>query len=190
MSSKSLVIGLLALGLMSSFVFLASKASDHETRDVETLITQAVMPLPPALKAGATVVSVGENDQRTVLRKGSNNMMCRADDPAPGFMVICYHKDLDTYWTLASPVLADGASPKEERDYLLTAVKEGRLSPVRGGILYVLNGTFVENALPMSVIFIPNLTAETSGLSNVPNQHQPWLMWGGTALSHVMIPGK
>ena len=190
MCSKSLVLGLLAMGLLSSFVSLESEASDHETRDLETLITQAVMPLPPALKAGATVVSVGANDQRTVLRKGSNNMMCRADDPAPGFMVICYHKDLDTYWTLASPVLADGASPKEERDYLLNAVKEGKLSPVRGGILYVLNGTFVENALPMSVIFIPNLTAETSGLSNVPNQHQPWLMWGGTALSHVMIPGK
>ena len=134
MSSKSLVIGLLTMGLMSSFVSLAS---DHDTRDVDTLILQAVMPLPPALKDGATVVSVGPNDNRTVLRKGSNNMMCRADDPAPGFMVICYHKDLDTYWTLASPVLADGASPKEERDYLLTAVKEGKLSPVRGGILSV-----------------------------------------------------
>ena len=95
MCSKSLVLGLLAMGLMSSFVSLESEASDHDTRDVETLITQAVMPLPPALKAGATVVSVGANDQRTVLRKGSNNMMCRADDPAPGFMVICYHKDLD-----------------------------------------------------------------------------------------------
>ena len=187
MSSKSLVLVLLALGLMSSYVSLAS---DHDTRDAETLISQALMPLPPALKDGATVVSVGENDKRTVLRKGSSNMMCRADDPAPGFMVICYHKDLDTYWTLAAPVLADGASPKEERDYLLAAVKEGKLSPVRGGILYVLNGTFVENALPMSVIFVPNLTAESSGLSDVPNQHQPWLMWGGTALSHVMIPGK
>ena len=187
MCRKSLVLVLLGLGLMSSFALIAS---DHGKRDSETLISQAIMPLPPALKAGATVVSVGENDQRTILRKGSNNMMCRADDPAPGFMVICYHKDLDTYWTLAAPVLADGASPKEERDYLLTAVKEGKLSPVRGGILYVLNGTYVENALPMSVIFIPNLTAETSGLSNVPNQHQPWLMWGGTPLSHVMIPGK
>ena len=187
MSSKSLVLVLLALGLMSSYVSLAS---DHDTRDAETLISQALMPLPPALKDGATVVSVGENDKRTVLRKGSNNMMCRADDPAPGFMVICYHKDLDTYWTLAAPVLADGATPREERDYLLAAVKEGKLSPVRGGILYVLNGTFVENALPMSVIFVPNLTAESSGLSDVPNQHQPWLMWGGTALSHVMIPGK
>ena len=187
MSSKSLVLGLLALGLMSSFVSLET---DHDKRDAETLILQALMPLPPALKDGATVVSVGENDKRTVLRKGSNNMMCRADDPAPGFMVICYHKDLDTYWTLAAPVLADGATPREERDYLLAAVKEGKLSPVRGGILYVLNGTFVENALPMSVIFVPNLTAESTRLSDVPNQHKTWLMWGGTALSHVMIPGK
>ena len=67
MNSKSVGIGLLVMGLMSSFVSLAS---DHDTRDVDTLISQAVMPLPPALKDGATVVSVGENDKRTVLRKG------------------------------------------------------------------------------------------------------------------------
>ena len=162
-----------------------SFADDHASK-----IAQAVMPLPPSLQADATVVQVASDGERTVLRKGSNQMMCRADDPAPGFMVICYHEDLDPYWTLAAPVLAEGATPSEERDFLLAAVDAGKLTPVRGGILYVLNGTFVENALPMSVIFIPNLTSAASGLANVPNQHQPWLMWEGTSLSHVMIPGK
>ena len=160
-------------------------ADDHAAK-----IAQAVMPLPPSLQAEATVVQVTGGGEKTVLRKGSNQMMCRADDPAPGFMVICYHEDLDSYWTLAAPILADGASPTEERDFLLAAVEAGKLPPVRGGIRYVLNGTFIENALPMSVIFIPNLTSAASGLANVPNQHQPWLMWEGTPLSHVMIPGK
>ena len=40
------------------------------------------------------------------------------------------------------------------------------------------------------LIFIPNLTAAASGFANVPDPHQPWLMWEGTPLSHVMIPGK
>ena len=173
------------LFIILSSLSMAAFADGHATK-----IAQAVMPLPPSLQAGATVVAVASNGEKTVLRQGSNQMMCRADDPAPGFMVICYHTDLDPYWTLAAPVLADGATPNEERDFLLTAVSDGKLEPVRGGILYVLNGTFVENALPMSVIFIPNLTAAASGLANVPNQHQPWLMWEGTSLSHVMIPGK
>ena len=180
----------LTLAALTFSCSLVAFASDHGKQELKTLISQATMPLPPSLQAGAEVVSVASDGEKTVLRKGSNNMMCRADDPAPGFMVICYHKSLDNYWTLAGPVLAGGATPKEERDFLLAAVKEGKLSPVRGGILYVLNGAFVENALPLSVIFIPNLTAETTGLANVPDQHQPWLMWEGTPLSHVMIPGK
>lgn len=153
-------------------------------------IAQAVMPLPPSLQAEATVVQVTGDEEKTVLRKDSNRMMCRADDPAPGFMVICYHEDLDSYWTLAAPILADGAPPTKERDFLMAAVEASKLAPVRGGILYVLNGPFVENALLMSVTFRANLTSAAGGLANVPNQHQPWLMWEGTPLSHVMIPGK
>ena len=165
-------------------------ADEYGGDEISLLVKHAVMPLPPSLQAEATVVSVSVDGEKTTLRKGTNNMMCRADDPSPGFTVICYHKDLDTYWTLASPILADGAAPDVERDFLLGEVDKGTLTPTRGGILYILNGTFVENALPMSVIFIPNLTAAASGLANVPNQHQPWLMWEGTPLSHVMIPGK
>ena len=86
--------------------------------------------------------------------------------------------------------MADGAPPTKERDFLMAAVEAGKLAPVRGGILYVLNGLFVENALLMSVIFRANLTSAAGGLANVPNQHQPWLMCEGTPLSHVMIPGK
>lgn len=85
---------------------------------------------------------------------------------------------------------ADGANPDDERDFLLAAVSEGKLMPERGGILYVLTGTFIENALRMSAIFIPNLTGAASGLANVPEQHQPWLTWEGTPLSHVMFPGN
>ncbi|MDC3123323.1 hypothetical protein OBB00_01185 [Gammaproteobacteria bacterium] len=146
------------------------------------------MPLPPSLRAEATVVRVKGDGKKTVFHKGSNRMMCRADDPAPGFMVICYHEDLVLYWTLAAPISADGAFPGEERDFLLAAVEAGKLAHVRGGTLYELNGTFVENALPMSVIFIPNSTSAAGSLANLPNQHQPWLMWEGTPLSHVMIP--
>ena len=113
-----------------------------------------------------------------------------ADDPAPGFMVICYDDDLDLYYTFAAPISADGSLPTEERDFLLAAAEAGKLTPFRGGILYLLNGTFVENPLPMSIIFIPNLTSAASSFANVPNQDQPWLIWEGTPLSNVMMPGK
>mgnify|MGYP004204670103 FL=1 len=53
------------------------------------------MPLPPSLRAEAAVVRVKGDEEKTVSQKGPNRMMCRADDPTPGSMVICCHDDLD-----------------------------------------------------------------------------------------------
>ncbi|MDC0069035.1 hypothetical protein OAL10_09630 [Gammaproteobacteria bacterium] len=164
-------------------------ADGHGGKEIETLIKHAVMPLPPSLQADATVVFVNTSGEKKFLRKGSNNMMCRADDPTPGFSVICYHESLDSYWSLASSDAAED-SPEGKRSFLLKAVREGRVNPTRGGILYLLRGAAIHNALPMSVVFIPNLNSKTTGLANVPNPHQPWLMWEGTAISHIMIPGS
>jgi hypothetical protein len=174
----------LGFGLLSNAL-----ASDQQRNALETLVAQAVMPLPPSLQSGATVISVNDEGEKKVLRKGSNDMMCRADSPATGFLVMCYHKRLDNYLSYSSSNAAND-SPVRNRDYLLDLVEKGTITPTKGGILYRLRGDAVENAVPMSVIFIPNLTAATTGFANVPDPHQPWLMWEGTPLSHVMIPGK
>ena len=172
------------------FVVLSNAfAADQQRNALETLVAQAVMPLPPSLQSGATVISVNDKGQKKVLRKGTSDMMCRADAPATGFSVMCYHKRLDNYLSHSSSNAAND-SPVRNRDFLLDLVAKGTITPTKGGILYMLRGNAVENAVPMSVIFIPNLTAATTGFANVPDPHQPWLMWEGTPLSHVMIPGK
>ena len=174
----------LGLGVLSNAL-----ASDQQRNALETLVAQAVLPLPPSLQSGATVISVNDEGEKKVLRKGSNDMMCRADSPATGFSVTCYHKRLDNYLSYSTSNAAND-SPVRNRDFLLDLVAKGTITPTKGGILYMLRGNAVENAVPMSVIFIPNLTAATTGFANVPDPHQPWLMWEGTPLSHVMIPGK
>ena len=172
------------------FVVLSNAfAADQQSNALETLVAQAVMPLPPSLQSGATVISVNDKGQKKVLRKGTSDMMCRADAPATGFSVMCYHKRLDNYLSHSSSNAAND-SPVRNRDFLLDLVAKGTITPTKGGILYRLRGDAVENAVPMSVIFIPNLTAAATGFANVPDPHQPWLMWEGTPLSHVMIPGK
>ena len=174
----------LGLGVLSNAL-----ASDQQRNALETLVAQAVLPLPPSLQSGATVISVNNEGEKKVLRKGSNDMMCRADSPATGFSVTCYHKRLDNYLSYSTSNAAND-SPVRNRDFLLDLVAKGTITPTKGGILYMLRGNAVENAVPMSVIFIPNLTAAATGFANVPDPHQPWLMWEGTPLSHVMIPGK
>ena len=160
----------LGFGLLSNAL-----ASDQQRNALETLV--------------APVISVNDKGEKKVLRKGTSDMMCRADSPATGFFVMCYHKRLDNYLSYSSSNAAND-SPVRNRDYLLDLVEKGTITPTKGGILYRLRGDAVENAVPMSVIFIPNLTAAATGFANVPDPHQPWLMWEGTPLSHVMIPGK
>ncbi len=172
------------------FVVLSNAlASDRQRNALEMLVAQAVMPLPPSLQSGATVISVNDDGEKKVLRKGTSDMMCRADAPTAGFSVTCYHKRLDNYLSHSSSNAAND-SPVRNREFLLDLVAKGTITPTRGGILYMLKGDAVENAVPLSVIFIPNLTAAAAGFANVPDPHQPWLMWEGTPLSHVMIPGK
>ena len=92
---------------------------------------------------------------------------------------------------MALPILAAGKSPDEERDALLSAVKAGKLlPPASGRVLYTLVGAHIERARPLTVVYLPHLTSTDTGLPATPDPHRLWLMWEGTPLAHVMIPGK
>jgi len=153
-------------------------------------ITEALLPLPESLRGGATVVLYQEPGKRTVLRKGTNQIICRADAPTPGFTAWCYHKDLEAYATRAEQLATEGKSVEEMRDTLSAEVKAGKVQIVQGGTEYEVTGPTPEQALPIMAIFLPNATAESTGLSTEPNNYRPWLMWAGTPVAHVMLPGK
>ena len=62
----------------------------------EERIAQAIAPLPEALRGGATVLSFDENDNSSVLRQGTNNMVCWADDSTEEFNVSCFPKSIES----------------------------------------------------------------------------------------------
>jgi hypothetical protein len=51
-------------------------------------------------------------------------------------------------------------------------------------------GDSQESSLPLMAVFLPNATAESTGLSVQRDHFRPWLMWAGTPFAHVMIPGQ
>jgi hypothetical protein len=161
-----------------------------QERTAEKQITEAVLPLPDSLRGGATVVLDAAPGKRTVLRKGTNQIICRADAPTPGFTVWCYHKDLEAFVTREEQLTTEGKSVEETRDTLSAEVKAGKVQIVPGGTEYVVTGPTPEQALPIMAVFLPNATAESTGLSTEPNNYRPWLMWAGTPVAHVMLPGK
>lgn len=161
-----------------------------EEKSADQWIAEALLPLPEPLRAGATVVLDREPGKREVLRKGTNHIICRADTPAPGFAVRCYHKDLDAGYTRGDELRAGGASEDRVRDTLDAEIRSGKLKTFAGATTYSLTGSSLVGALPLTVLFLPGATSESTGLPAEPSNYRPWLMWAGTAAAHIMIPGK
>jgi hypothetical protein len=153
-------------------------------------ITEALLPLPEPLRDGATVVLDAVPGKRIVLRKGTNNIICRANTTTPGFNVYCYQKELDTFWTRFGKLALEGKSNTEILNILSAEFTPGEVKSLSGVALYRLSGESPESSLPIMSVFLPYASSESTGLSAERNHYRPWLMWPGTPFAHVMIPGK
>ena len=64
----------------------------------ENQIKAAVLAAPADKRAGAAVYGYNNKQELTLLRKGTNELVCVADDPSQkGFSASCYHRDLDPF---------------------------------------------------------------------------------------------
>lgn len=171
-------------------VYLLSPAHSQAS-DVDNRIANAVLPLPAPLQAGATVVAYDADMKQTILRRGTNDLICIADGPGSGFSVLCQHENVMAYWLRGVELVAGGASRQERDEIRNEEMEQGRLpAPEPGQARYGLAGRDAESATPIMVVMLPFATKETTGLSTEPNNYRPWLMQAGTVGAHIMIPGK
>jgi hypothetical protein len=186
---RRLLVALVALVPWLAVAPAAQEAKDAGSAD--KLIAEALLPLPESLRPGATVVLDRQPGKREVLRKGTNEMVCRASAPgSPFFFVRCYHKDLETLMTRLDELTASGTNEHQMHETLGAEVKSGKLRIPSGAAVYALAGSDVQGALPIMVVYMPGATSESTGLSSQPNSYRPWLMFAGTPIAHIMIPGK
>lgn len=157
-------------------------------------VTQATLPLPDDLRAGAAVfrydVKTGE---RITLRQGTNAVECtpRGND---GF-TWCYHKATGPRRDLAARLRAQGKPPAEVQAAVAAATAAGTIPPAPWGTLsYRLYGKQDRIQL-LWVLSVPGATAESIGVSDADHREDalggrgvPWLMLAGTPGAHVMIP--
>jgi hypothetical protein len=167
--------------------------------DKETQIKNALLAAPQEHRENATVMGYSPKGEFVVLRKGTNGMICLADDPAAkGFNVSCYHQDLDPFMARGRALKTEGKSFQEVFDIREKEVKAGTLKmPSQPATLYVYS-TSEEKYNPATgdiqdgylryVIYIPWATAESTGLPLKPEfAGQPWIMDPGTHRAHIMI---
>jgi hypothetical protein len=162
-------------------------------------IKTAVLASPTDKRAGATVYGYNPSGDFVLLVKGSDEMVCLADDPKQkGFSVACYQRDLDPFMARGRELKKEGKSQKEVFDIREAEVKSGKLTmPKNPAILYVFSSTDenyntstgeVKDGNFRYVVYIPYATAESTGLPLKPEAPgMPWLMDAGTHRAHIMI---
>lgn len=183
--------------LLSSWTFLAQETPEIPTPEVQ--ITTALLPLPEAERAGAKVYGYSPSGTLGVLREGSGNMVCIADDPGKeGISVACYSVALEPFMARGRKLTEEGKDFKEKFDIREQEATSGKLKmPSNPSMMYVYYGKDedynaatgeLEHGKFRYVVYIPYATTETTGLPASPHAPgMPWLMDPGTHRAHIMI---
>jgi len=157
-------------------------------------IASSILAAPKERRADATVLGYNDKGAVVTLRKGTNDMICLADDPSDKtFSVACYHKDLEPFMARGRE-LAKDVKGKERHEARWKEVDEGKVKmPKEARMLYVLTGSGYDAAKGEVidpylrwVVYVPYATPESTGLTTTPGP-APWLMYPGTAGAHIMI---
>lgn len=167
--------------------------------DAKMQIKLALLAAPPEKRDSATVYGYDADSNLAVIRKGTNEMICLADDPRDtGFSVACYTKELEPLMQSGRDLREQGMSGKQLFDERGKEVNEGTLKmPKTPATLYVYSASEkdvnhstgdVKNGYLRYVIYVPFATAASTGLPEKPSAPgMPWIMDPGTYHSHVMI---
>ncbi len=189
------IIVLASCLLFPGFASLAQNNIPAASVQIQT----AVLAAPLDKREKATVLGYNEKGEFVELRKGSNEIICLADDPKlAGLSVAAYHQDLEPFMKRGRDLRFSGKSAKDATEMRDEEVKTGKLSmPKQPTTLYVytakaenFNATTgtVKDGFLRYVIYVPYATAESTGLPTKPDlAGMPWLMDAGSHRAHIMI---
>ena len=187
--------------LFLCILILIERTSFAQTKppSAEVQIKSALMAAPADKRDGATVYGYSQNNELVILKQGTNELICVADDPSqPEFSVACYHKDLHPFMQRGRELRKEGRSNQQVFDEREKEAKSGRLiMPKQPTTLVVVSAKDadvdkstgeVKNSYMRSVVYIPYATAESTGLPLKPEAPgMPWIMHPGTHGAHIMI---
>lgn len=165
----------------------------------ELQIKMAVQAAPAVQRDSAMVYGYAADGTFTVLRKGTNDLVCLADNPKQkGVYISCYFKELEPFMARGRGLSAEKKSFKQKMDTREQEVKSGKLQmPKQPTTLFAYWGSDealnqetgeLSDAQRRYVVYIPFATAKSTGLPNKPDvPGMPWIMDEGTHKAHIMI---
>lgn len=184
------------------YCLLAASASVASAQSVShplpaRQIAAAVSTLPEQQQSSARVLGYDAQGKLAVLRKGSNDFTCIADDGvSKQYHVACYHKSLEAFMARGRELHAMKKS-RESIDSIRGAdIKAGRYAmPAKPAALYQYYASrdsvdasgSVKGASYLYVVYTPYATAKSTGITENPIEGGPWIMYPGKPWAHMMI---
>ena len=185
------------------FLFIASsiyaQQGNRKILSPEIQIKTATLPAPEEDRDAAMVYGYDDSGKLIILREGSNNLVCLADDPAKdGIQVSCYFRDLDPFMARGRALKEKGIETQKLRKIRGEEVESGSLKmPDVPSMQYILSGTEenydkqtgeLQDAYFRYVIYTPFATTESTGLPDRPHvPGMPWLRDPGKHRAHIMV---
>ena len=191
--NRELLAGVLALALGSGTACAQVPPAPQQ-------IAAALLAAPKELRPDATVLGYSAQGKLVELRKGSGPMTCLASNPREEqFHVACYHRSLEAFMARGRALRAEGVTGDRVDSVRFAEVRAGKLAMPTAAMLYSLTGPggsfdpasgTAPKAKPLYVVYLPNATAASTGLSAKPVEDGPWIMDPGTPKAHIMLePG-
>jgi hypothetical protein len=166
---------------------------------VDQQIAAAVLALPKDLRDGATVMGYRSADKLETIRAGKNGMTCLALFAVEkSFHVACYHNGMEPFMARGRALRAQGVKDARVDSVRFAEVKAGKIVMPKMAVMYQIFGKptswdaatgKVTDASNLLVVYVPGATPESTGLSAVPAQTGPWMMFSGTPKAHIMLSG-
>jgi hypothetical protein len=184
-----------------------------QSTDPGALIKAALLPLPEPLRGGATVVNSEAGGKYTVLRKGTNDMVCihepsegagRAYQSGKVFWVHCYNESIFAWMKRRAELANDFAragktvDAKVLNDAVESEIKSGKLKlPAHPTTGFQMRGpmsgynaaanTVSSEIKSWQMVIIPYATGASLSLPEEPTPGLPWVMGAGSAMAHIMV---
>lgn len=183
---KRLVLTLCAFSL--AVALPAAQSAEDE-------MAAALMAAPPALRANAMVIKLDSGGDYTVLREGSNDLVCwdRSDEPGRSFSVQCTSIANMARIQQNRAFNMSGKTADEIRAMREEAEADGtREVSAFGSVYYTLNGADAESANMHITIAVPFANGESTGFAEEGSYTRAgtWVMEVGSSSAHIMIPGR
>lgn len=188
--------------LLLLIAFFQTCIAQDKIPSPEIQIKSAVLAAPAEKRDSCTVLGYNSSGELTVLRQGTNELICLADNPnQAGFSVACYQKDLEPFMKRGRELRKQGMKDDQIFDTREKEVKAGTLQmPKQPSTLYVYSADDkdydkttgeVKNGYLRYVIYVPYATSASTGLPEKPSAPgMPWIMNPGTHRAHIMINPK